>query len=322
MEIHAASFIFHIKALEPILLPPYKGSTLRGGFGNAFRRTVCVMRDKECTDCLLKGKCVYSYVFETPPPADTKLMRKYEAAPHPFVIQPPIERKQVYKPGEDLTFGLVLIGRAIDYLPYFIYTFDELGKTGLGRGRGKFVLKTVESEESGVRSEPIYDDASKTLKQFNAVAIPLDGAIKRTRKKASLTLRFLTPARITYDGRLTLDIGFHMFIRTLLRRLSLLVYFHCGIDPSTLDFTGIIEQAKKIEVSDTKLSWYDWERYSGRQERKIAMGGFIGDITFKGALAPFMPLIKAGEVLHVGKGTAFGLGRYSVEESEVRSQES
>lgn len=74
-------------------------------------------------------------------------MRKYEAAPHPFVIEPPLERKRGYKPGEGITFGLTLVGRAIDYLPYFIYTFNELGKTGLGKGRGKFELKAVRSQE-------------------------------------------------------------------------------------------------------------------------------------------------------------------------------
>ena len=42
------------------------------------------------------------------------------------------------------------------------------------------------------------------------------------------------------------------------------------------------------------------------------MGGFEGEITFEGALEPFMPLIKAGEVLHVEKGTGFGLGQYEV----------
>jgi hypothetical protein len=147
ISIATASFQFSLVPLEPIILPPYKGSTLRGGFGSTFRRIVCVTRDKKCRECLLKGKCVYSYVFETPPPADTVIMRKYEAAPHPFVIEPPLEQKRVYNPEEDLLFGLVLVGRAIDYLPYFIYTFDELGKAGLGKGRGKYELKTVTSHE-------------------------------------------------------------------------------------------------------------------------------------------------------------------------------
>jgi hypothetical protein len=32
-----------LRAEQPARLPPYKGSTLRGGFGHALRRTVCVM---------------------------------------------------------------------------------------------------------------------------------------------------------------------------------------------------------------------------------------------------------------------------------------
>ncbi len=42
------------------------------------------------------------------------------------------------------------------------------------------------------------------------------------------------------------------------------------------------------------------------------MGGFVGDITFEGDIEPFMPIIKAGEVIHVGKGTGFGLGKYAI----------
>jgi CRISPR/Cas system endoribonuclease Cas6 (RAMP superfamily) len=44
----------------------------------------------------------------------------------------------------------------------------------------------------------------------------------------------------------------------------------------------------------------------------MKMGGFTGQITFEGEIRPFIPLVKAGEVLHVGKGTSFGLGRYRI----------
>lgn len=46
------------------------------------------------------------------------------------------------------------------------------------------------------------------------------------------------------------------------------------------------------------------------------MGGFVGDMIFEGDIQLFMPLIKAGEVLHVGKGTGFGLGKYEVKWKE------
>ncbi len=311
-SIEYQQFLFRLTAKEPIILPAYKGSTLRGGFGFAFRRVVCAIKDKECTDCLLKEKCVYSYVFETPPPSDTKIMRKYKSAPHPFVIEPPQERRRGYKPGDEIQFGFILIGRAIDYLPYFIYTFDELGRIGIGKGKARYDLKEVISD-----GKTIYDSKSKTLKSFSPILLSLtipplvkggEGGFYHTQ----LTLSFLTPTRIIYDSHLTLDLEFHIFIRNLLRRLSLLYYFHCNGDPSEWDFKGVIEKAKEIKVKKQNLKWYDWERYSGRQDTRMKMGGFLGDITFEGNIEPFMSLIKAGEVLHVGKGTGFGLGKYCI----------
>ena len=166
MRIGYQTFTFSLEAKEIILLPSYKGSTLRGGFGNTFRRVVCALRKSDCSDCILKEKCVYSYVFETPPPSETKIMRKYIAAPHPFVIEPPPERRNAYTPGDEITFGLTLIGRAIDYLRYFVYTFDELGKIGIGKDRGKYELKYVgahcDAPEGGSRTAPTSRTASIT----------------------------------------------------------------------------------------------------------------------------------------------------------------
>jgi CRISPR-associated endoribonuclease Cas6 len=313
-HIKTASFKFGLKALEPLILPSYKGSTLRGGFGYAFKRVVCAIKDRECSDCLLKEKCVYSYVFETPPPSNTKIMRKYRSAPHPFVIEPPSERRRGFKTGDEINFGLTLIGRAIDYLPYFIYTFDELGRIGIGKGRAKYELENVMFD-----GKKIYDSDSKTLKSFATSSLSLTfplslrGETEAISRLEAISLSFLTPTRILYDGHLTLDLEFHILIRNLLRRLSLLSYFHCGGDPSEWDFKGLIEKAKEVRVKKRDLRWYDWERYSGRQETRIKMGGFVGEIIFEGNIEPFVSILKAGEVLHVGKGTGFGLGRFNIQ---------
>ena len=79
-------FVLTLRALDVIELPPYKGSTFRGGFGTAFKKVVCTIKGTECDNCLLKSKCIYSYIFETPPPEDYEILRKYENAPHPFII--------------------------------------------------------------------------------------------------------------------------------------------------------------------------------------------------------------------------------------------
>ena len=109
IQIPFHTFHFEIIAQEPLILPSYKGSTLRGGFGNAFRRVVCALKKNDCSECILKEKCVYSYVFETPPPSDTKIMRKYTSAPlegnvGPFM--PLINAGEVLHVGKGTSFGL------------------------------------------------------------------------------------------------------------------------------------------------------------------------------------------------------------------------
>ncbi len=54
------------------------------------------------------------------------------------------------------------------------------------------------------------------------------------------------------------------------------------------------------------------ERYSARQDTRMKMGGFVGKVDYQGNLAEFVPLLKLGERVHIGKGTAFGLGRYEI----------
>ncbi|MBF0487858.1 MAG: CRISPR system precrRNA processing endoribonuclease RAMP protein Cas6 [Nitrospirae bacterium] len=302
-------FTVSLRARDTLKLPLYKGSTLRGGFGGAFRRIFCTQKKTDCRGCNHKGTCVYSYVFETPPPVGSAVMRKYEAAPHPFVINPTMDRKTIYKSGEEISFGLTLIGRAVTYLLYFISAFDEFGKNGIGKGRGEFELKEVVCDGGNT----IYDDKHKVVNGFNPsyLTFSCDAEVESTTK--SLKLVFLSPSRIIYGGTLVVNPDFHVIIRQLLRRVSLLSYFHCSIDPSKWDFKGLIELARGVKVTHKRIRWYDWQRYSSRQDTKMSMGGFMGEMTLSGKLEPFRQLLRLGEVLHIGKGTSLGLGKFKIE---------
>ncbi len=299
---------FILVPVEPIILPPYKGSTLRGAFGHAFRKVVCIVKDKDCVDCLLRSRCAYSYIFETPTPEGTSRMKKYPYVPHPFVITPPLQDKRVYKPEEELSFSLTLIGRAAEYLPYFIYTFEELGRRGIGKGKGRYRLLRVEDGKERV----IYQAEDKGLRgDYTSLSWLQILRMKGELGPQELTLRFLTPTRLKFNGRFTSQLEFHILIRNLLRRISLLAYFHCGIELD-LDFREIIDGAKSVEKRDDRLRWYDWERYSRRQDVRLKMGGIVGEVSFVGELGEFLPFLLLGEQIHVGKGTSFGLGKYEI----------
>jgi hypothetical protein len=318
-----ATFRFTLQARETLRLPPYKGSVLRGGFGHVFKRTVCVQPQvKHCAGCLLAESCAYAYLFETRPPPESQALRTHQAVPRPFVIQPPLDRRTEIPAGELLTFGLVLVGRAMGYLPYFLVVFRELGEAGLGRPfgsaqgkrRGKYTLREVRAVHplSG-EEQPVYDGETLLGTGLEVTAAEV-AAWSEHLPPDRLTVRFLTPARLKHGGEYAREaVDLHVLVRALLRRLSSLAYFHCRQRWET-DYPGWVARAERVEAVDTHLSWMEWARYSGRQAHRIKMGGVVGSVTYTGDLAPFRPLLALGMLAHVGKGTVFGNGQYVVNE--------
>ncbi|MBI3950574.1 MAG: CRISPR system precrRNA processing endoribonuclease RAMP protein Cas6 [Acidobacteria bacterium] len=240
-------FRFTLRAETEVHLPRFKGSALRGAFGAALKRAVCIRDDLNCEGCLVRPSCIYTHLFETLPPAGLNVFHGQRQAPRPFVLEPPLVQKQHYAPGERLRFGLTLIERAVDYLPYVVFAIDEAGRRGLGQERGRFALESV------------------TWRAAKAI----------------------------------------------LRRLWQVASAHCGVELS-LDHRRLIERAREVSIVSSHLRWQDWERYSNRQQARMKMGGFVGEMEVTGLDRDFLPVLALGELLHVGTGTTMGLGRFEV----------
>lgn len=207
-----------------------------------------------------------------------------------------------------------------------------MGRIGLGRDRARYALTEVGGESASDREgawHPIYRGDRKVL--TDGFRIRTGGDVFGVHDHApdhahdhnyvvpfTITLRFLTPTRLRFDEALVNHLDFHVLIRNLLRRLSALSYFHCG-HQLDLDFKGLIARAEQITTEKTELHWADWHRYSNRQKRKIQMGGVIGQVTYRGPLAEFLPFLRLGELVHIGKGTVFGLGKYQMTDSVIAS---
>lgn len=303
-----ASLTFYLKVKTRMELPLFKGSLLRGAFGKTFRGTVCLQRQEKCETCKIARSCPYLYLFESPQFQDSEHQWKASYEPHPFVLEPPLDNKRVYMPEDVFRVGLVLIGEGISYLPYFILVFEEMGFKGIGPGKGRFGIKKVTTTDIDGEHE-IYHGGSKFLLDDIALITP---ATLTKQKTTEVTIDLITPTRIQQRGKFVNKIEFSLLIRTLLRRYSWLSTIYCNDTPD-LPYEQILEYAGKgVRITQSDLVWHSWDHYSFRQKQRMKLGGVMGRIVYTGGLEPFLPLLKLGEYLHIGKGTAFGQGKYKI----------
>ncbi len=300
-------YAFQAVLADEAFLPLYKGSTFRGVFGRALKAVVCALKHQECQDCLLRRQCIYTRVFETPP--DSREPGR-PSPPHPFVIEPPDTLKTHFLAGEDFNFTLLLFGPANQYLPYFVYAFEQMGQIGIGRQvqgrRARFVLKSVSSA-----GQDIFDAAHRTLTPVRAGELTLPRASPQESVTA-LTIQLLTPLRLKYHNRLQAELPFHVLLRAALRRIATL-NSHFGDGEPNLDYRGLTARAQEVTTTHSTLHWYDWQRYSHRQDQAMLMGGLVGEVGYEGELGEFLPLLRYVEKVHLGKATTFGLGKLGLE---------
>jgi len=166
----------HLVPEAELRLPAYnKGNALRGGFGSAFRKLVCVDLYWECDACTLRFACPYTKVFNPFIPPDAPQFSGNQNIPRPFVFRPPLSLQTAYTAGKPLVFDLVIVGQAIDYLPYFIVAFRELGVSGFGLNRAHVHLARVESLDHNGTATLVYDGTSNVVRPAAPMEFDVDG---------------------------------------------------------------------------------------------------------------------------------------------------
>ncbi len=294
-----------------------KGITLRGAFGTVFRRLVCHDLRLPRPSCPLRKSCPYCAVFNPVVPPDAERLRLNRDIPRPFVIKPPLSGGDVYVAGDILEFDLVAIGRAQDLLPYFIVTFEELGRQGIGVGRGKYRLKRLDARKQDGSWQEIYDHGSRMVRPADAslgAALVSDDACDTVNR---LRIEFLTPVLLKEKGRWVKP-GFGPLVKRLRDRVNALAYFYCN-ETLDMDFRGFGDRAEAVRTVSHDLRWVEERRYSKYRNLSHMLKGYVGGMEFEGKLGPFMPLLRLGEFLHVGKATAFGQGWFRIDRRHMQT---
>jgi len=289
----------------------YSGTTLRGAFGFALRHVACHTRHQDCDRCLLSEHCAYSVVFEGVPPSDRRIMRKYPRVPQPFVLLVPDSTGAASR-DERLRFGIRLFGPAAAAYPYVVQAVKTMLERGLGRDRAPFALEEVSDGQS-----LIYRSGDSTLRPAIKRSVVIEDWLGAAADTVEVTC--LTPLRLKVDGRIARHLALGPLFRAVVRRARLLWAFYGDGDGEVETPGDLLDAADEAPLVFSDLRWRAIRRYSGRQKRRMAIGGLTGRARFQwppGAAGP-QGWLEVASVTHVGKATTFGFGRldYNVEPS-------
>ncbi|MFC1707639.1 CRISPR system precrRNA processing endoribonuclease RAMP protein Cas6 [Planctomycetota bacterium] len=274
--------------------PRFLGSTLRGALGHALLKLVCVRDDRACDSCTLTGTCVYPILFEPrrAKSADSARGSGPLRRSPPYVLEWP---RQIRSDG-CCTFDLVLFGEATGLASVAVTAVTRALADGLGQRRWSLRVERIAT----VGAEGACTEGLATP------AVLADLVDRRSVLSGEAEVRLQTPLRLKSGGRFARELPFDLLTLNAVRRVNLLARLQ---DSEAGLRDALLPRAADIGAVSAHLCWEDWQRRSARQQRAMPFGGVVGAVRFAGDLEPFSRLLRAVEVLHLGKGTAFGLGR-------------
>lgn len=308
-SLQLARYRFHWHVSKPLQLPPYASSTLRGVFGRAFRQLACLTRASDCLGCAVLTSCPYPELFEPqriPRPLGCSTGGMPALAP--YAIETPFAETSHYQPGSHYAFDMVLMTPAvIRQLPLIVTAWRQAFARGVGPRDGKAELIQVEHLTPVAPTGIVYSSAIPQLQRHK-----VDLTVPQFGKAEDVKLHLQTPLRIEQQGKVIKerDMTTSLFLRHLIRRVS----FHVCAQQADAFLLEDIHQlnalADQVQEGQRQLTWSDWTRYSSRQKQKMTLGGLIGHWRLLQVPAQILPFIYLGQWLHVGKESAFGLGKY------------
>jgi hypothetical protein len=298
-------------------LPAYKGGVLRGGFGYAFHQATCAQacwgRAAHCEQPVV---CPYRHVFETPRPAGIERLHDLQDVPRPFVIDLPPDQRTALRAGDELGFGVTLIGQGIHYFPYFVFGFTRLGELGLGQDRAVAEVEAVLALEPwSDQGTVVYADGAIQAGHFAMQPIAPERIAERAAAlPADLRLRLTTPLRLKARGDFLRSFDLPALIRAICWRISALCLFHEGSEWQS-DYRPLVELAQTVRVSEVQITWEEWERRSVHraEAQRMNLGGIVGSVVLHDLPQELRTLLLIGSLIHVGKACVFGHGAYHLE---------
>jgi hypothetical protein len=295
------------RVTEPLHLPAYAGSTLRGAFGRALMQLSGIgkMDIEEKNPLFLQSP--YAQIFDPQRMEDENApLNGLQQLPVPYVIEAPLCGARVLQPDDTLVFHMVLCGPALEHLAIIILAWRRALLRGIGTGDGKGELILVEQEIAPLEWQTIYTEEHPVIQEHQPVI-----SIPEYTQPQDVHLHLLTPLRLQHQGKILgpREINARQLLRQLIRRVSLNTQIYGGWEWPLEHIRHLNTLADQIQ-EDRRLHWQEWGRYSSRQQQAMKLGGVVGRWHLRQVPQALLRLLHLGQWLHVGKETAFGLGKY------------
>ena len=290
---------FCAELLEDTTMPSSKVSALRGGMGEMILRQNCVC-DRACETCMFHKSCIvmhtmYSYMEKKPSYVTGKESVGYLIECENY--------SEEYAKGDILEFNLVLFGESIAYFNIYLQAFHNLGMQGIGKNHSRFMIREICNEAK----EPILRENTVNMERYRIHTV--DDYVRRRREKLAggerYRIVFTTPLCMKYQKEYLERFDSAAILQGILRRVQMLNYYtgHEAEFPEITEYPRVAsQQAVRGGI----------KRYSSTHDSKMSLRGITGNMTLEEVSEECLDYLIAGELLHLGKNTSFGFGKYQV----------
>lgn len=236
-----------------------------------------------------------------------------------YSLVAPLPAPDILEPGRRFSFVVTLFGSGARYLPYFILAVPDMGRLGVGPGRGQFDLEAIWAVE------PFSGAAQAVLKPGEQVVHVPDVCSAWAQAAAqagllepseTLQVEFLSPTRLIEGEALVKAPDFSVFYRRLLERIDDLARQYGGsiARRPREEMEERYRLADQVRLVESAVEWIDLWGPSGRTGRRTPMGGFVGRAVYRARQwGPLLADIVFGQGVQAGKLAVKGNGVYQVE---------
>ena len=124
-------------------------------------------------------------------------------------------------------------------------------------------------------------------------------------------VRFVTPTELKTEHQVADRPEFGILFGRLRDRIGTLRALY-GAGPLEIDFRAMGERAAAVRMTRCELQRNEVDRLSSRTGQRHSLGGFVGEAEYEGELGEFLPYLRLGKWVGVGRQTVWGKGEIEV----------